>query len=151
MIYLHFNNLPVIRRARHLKRKLKQITNLVSIFNMNCTEFASVLYPQFRRLYQVVQMMIKGFQSYGEQNSVFRGQISLKRRGYKSDTGPCSTAIVPTLENTCCVLHLSNLFNNQHKARHFSVFPPQYSPKIGHTAAFQTLNIITNGLMLRFT
>ena len=93
----------VIRRARHLRRKLKQITNLVSIFNMNCTEFASVLYPQFRRLYQVVQMMIKGFQSYGEQNSVFRGQISLKRRGYKSDTGPCSTAIVPTLENTCCV------------------------------------------------
>ena len=44
---------------------MKKTVGNCFIFNMNWSEFASVLYytAHFRRLYQVVQMMMKGFQN----------------------------------------------------------------------------------------
>ena len=68
--------------------------HLVSIFNMNCSEFASVLYRTFRRLYQVVQMMINGFQSRFKfvdrsiilSRTTTRRRIRLIRAGWTSFT-----------------------------------------------------------------
>ena len=39
-----------------------KLSNLVSIFNMTCSQFASVIYHGFRMLYGTIGKFTKGFQ-----------------------------------------------------------------------------------------
>ena len=42
-----------------------KLSNLVSIFNMTCSQFASVTYHGFRTLYRAVEKFTEGFQLVG--------------------------------------------------------------------------------------
>ena len=57
-------SLPKLTTSCFKKEAIKKtVENLVSISIMNCSEFAITQPHIFETLYQVVQMMIKGFQS----------------------------------------------------------------------------------------